>query len=110
MNAGYASHVFSHSENFQDSEIIPKLTANLFPFVPIVVYDNRSRTENHSRIANLELDPMQPDECKRKRNVTEKMRLANQLNSLKSTGPRTQAGKEMASKNALTHGMRAKLT
>ena len=50
---------------------------------------------------------MQPHECKSKRNVSEKMRLANQANALKSTGPRTKAGKHIASKNALTHGMRA---
>ena len=52
---------------------------------------------------------MQPKECKRKRNVTDKMRLANQANAKKSTGPITDSGKHMASKNALTHGMRTKL-
>jgi hypothetical protein len=37
--------------------------------------------------------------------ATEKQRLANQQNALKSTGPKTAEGKENSKRNALKHGM-----
>ena len=40
--------------------------------------------------------------------VSEKQRKANQRNALKSTGPRTEAGKERSKYNALKHGLTAK--
>lgn len=39
--------------------------------------------------------------------TTEKQRIANPRNALKSTGPRTKEGLERASKNALKHGLRS---
>jgi len=39
--------------------------------------------------------------------VSEKQLAANRCNALKSTGPRTEDGKSISSKNALTHGLRA---
>lgn len=39
--------------------------------------------------------------------VTEKQLAANRKNALKSTGPKTQAGKAFASKNSLKHGLLA---
>src|SRR5690349_15731046 len=40
--------------------------------------------------------------------ISEKKLLANRQNALKSTGPTTEAGKAVASRNATTHGMTAK--
>jgi hypothetical protein len=40
-----------------------------------------------------------------KREVTQKMIDANRRNSLKSTGPKTEAGKARCSQNAITHGI-----
>jgi hypothetical protein len=37
--------------------------------------------------------------------LSQKQLIANRLNALKSTGPKTQEGKEMSSMNALTHGV-----
>ena len=37
--------------------------------------------------------------------VTEKKRKANRQNSLKSTGPKTEKGKQIAAQNALKHGL-----
>lgn len=42
--------------------------------------------------------------------ISEKQLLANRQNALRSTGPRTVAGKEVASKNATRHGLRAEST
>src|SRR5687768_9924012 len=42
--------------------------------------------------------------------VSERKLAANRANAQKSTGPRTEAGKRNASLNALTHGLRARLT
>lgn len=42
--------------------------------------------------------------------ATEKQIAANQLNALKSTGPRTEEGKNASSQNALTHGLTARKT
>jgi len=39
--------------------------------------------------------------------ISEKQLAANQRNALKSTGPGTEVGKSISSKNALTHGLRA---
>ena len=39
--------------------------------------------------------------------VSEKQLLANQSNALKSTGPKTEEGKGISSKNATTHGLRS---
>jgi hypothetical protein len=39
--------------------------------------------------------------------ISEKQWLANQHNALRSTGPRSPAGKALASQNALRHGLRA---
>ncbi len=39
--------------------------------------------------------------------VSEKQLLANKKNASKSTGPKTEEGKSISSKNALTHGLRA---
>ena len=40
--------------------------------------------------------------------ATEKMLAANRANALKSTGPRSLAGKMRSSRNALSHGLTAK--
>ena len=37
--------------------------------------------------------------------TTEKQKAANQANAQKSTGPKTTAGKEVSSRNAMTHGL-----
>ncbi|MFZ9034285.1 MAG: hypothetical protein ACO21J_10090 [Anaerohalosphaeraceae bacterium] len=42
--------------------------------------------------------------------TSEKQLLANRQNALRSTGPRTAPGKEVASKNATRHGLRAEST
>ena len=42
--------------------------------------------------------------------VSEKRLAANRANALKSTGPRTQQGKSKSALNALTHGLRARLS
>ena len=42
--------------------------------------------------------------------LSEKQLLANQQNALRSTGPRTAAGKAIASQNAIRHGLRAEHT
>lgn len=42
--------------------------------------------------------------------LSEKQLLANQNNALRSTGPRTDAGKQVSSQNALKHGLRAENT
>lgn len=42
--------------------------------------------------------------------ATEKQIAANQLNALKSTGPRTEEGKDASRQNALTHGLTARKT
>ncbi len=39
--------------------------------------------------------------------TTNKQLLANRQNALKSTGPRTASGKSIASRNAVSHGLRA---
>ena len=39
--------------------------------------------------------------------ISDKQLEANRKNALKSTGPKTEAGKSISSKNALTHGLRA---
>ena len=43
------------------------------------------------------------------RKTSERMRAANQANSRKSTGPRSQAGKEKVRANAITHGLLASM-
>lgn len=40
--------------------------------------------------------------------ATDRQIRANQLNALRSTGPRTEAGKEACSRNALRHGLTAR--
>jgi hypothetical protein len=40
--------------------------------------------------------------------VSPEQRAANQANALHSTGPRTQAGKDRASRNAVTHGLQGR--
>ena len=47
---------------------------------------------------------------KRKLPLTEKRLAANRANAAKSTGPRTQEGKSKSALNALTHGLRARLS
>lgn len=42
--------------------------------------------------------------------ASEKQIVANQLNALKSTGPRTDEGKDASRQNALTHGLTARKT
>jgi hypothetical protein len=42
--------------------------------------------------------------------LSEKQLLANRRNALRSTGPRTAAGKALASQNAIRHGLRAEHT
>ena len=42
-----------------------------------------------------------------KRPITRKRIRANRRNAKKSTGPKTQAGKRIVSRNALTHGLRS---
>ena len=42
--------------------------------------------------------------------LSEKQLLANQQNALRSTGPRSAAGKAIASQNAIRHGLSAKIT
>jgi hypothetical protein len=42
--------------------------------------------------------------------LSEKQLLANQQNALRSTGPRSAAGKAIASQNAIRHGLRAEHT
>ncbi len=42
--------------------------------------------------------------------ISEKQLLANQQNALRSTGPRSAAGKSSASQNAIRHGLRAEHT
>lgn len=42
--------------------------------------------------------------------ATEKQIAANQLNALNSTGPRTAAGKDVSSQNAVKHGLSARKT
>ena len=44
-----------------------------------------------------------------KANVSERKRNANRANALKSTGPKTVAGKAKSRLNAITHGMRAEM-
>lgn len=39
--------------------------------------------------------------------ITDKQLQANRVNAQKSTGPRTEAGKSIASKNSITHGLRS---
>src|SRR6476659_1419165 len=43
----------------------------------------------------------------RRKPISEKRLAANRLNALRSTGPRTPAGKHRVSTNALKHGLRA---
>ena len=40
--------------------------------------------------------------------ISEKQLLANQRNAQLSTGPRTEAGRAISSKNAIKHGLRAR--
>jgi len=49
-----------------------------------------------------------PDPHDRKRPVSERKIQANRENSLKSTGPKTERGKRLASLNAITHGILAR--
>lgn len=42
--------------------------------------------------------------------ISQKQLLANRQNALRSTGPRTEAGKSIASQNAIRHGLRAENT
>ena len=37
--------------------------------------------------------------------ISEKQLLANQRNALKSTGPRTEAGKSISKQNSTSHGL-----
>lgn len=37
--------------------------------------------------------------------TSDKQKIANKNNALKSTGPKTEAGKNVSSKNSLTHGL-----
>jgi len=39
--------------------------------------------------------------------ATEKQIAANRRNALKSTGPKTEAGRQIVSRNAITHGLSA---
>jgi hypothetical protein len=50
----------------------------------------------------------QPDVETRRASVTEERRATNRANSLHSTGPRTESGKQRSSQNALSHGLTAR--